>query len=325
MDLRKLISIVLQILFAILLLVILIVNTVIDVARSKRILTTTTNENVGELVPPAFSICGNNIDFSFDCNTYGETSANCTNLMRIAKVSDDETYNSWFTQCNVFQTTQPMLFSTPKRQPKDWTNNSPLFIKYSIQNASTLTSSKIGFMLWNPYDLPPSAAINTELSTKTTPQILNPYRLVQMDVAREKVFSFSWKKHIFLNGTEKFDLDYKLELDESTTNTSTIPSGLIHFKPTSFNMEITREYKCLPTFSVFIMFIVLLAVFYTTYWGLFSGKGKYKPWGLSHVITGYYPQQHILPMENIQALKPTADDVLRVYLDGLDRAEFERK
>ncbi|PKC15895.1 hypothetical protein RhiirA5_348524 [Rhizophagus irregularis] len=73
------------------------------------------------------------------------------------------------------------------------------------------------------------------------------------------------------------------------------------------------------------MFIVLLAVFYTTYWGLFSGKGKYKTWGLAHIITGYYPQQHILPMENTQSLKPTADDVLRVYLDGLDRAEFEKK
>lgn len=323
MDLRKLISIVLKIIFAILLLVILIFNIVIDVNRSKLIHTTTTNENVKELVPPAFSLCSNNINFKFDCNVYGETLANCANLVRIANVSNDETYNSWFTGCNVFQTTQPMLFSTPKRQPKDWApNNSPLFVKYSLQNVSTANSLKVAFMLWNPYDLPSSAGLDTELSTKTTPQILNPYRLVQMDAMRERVFSFYWRKHIFLNNTQKFYLDYKLELDESTSTTA---SGFVHFKPASFNMEVTREHRCFPAFSVFIMFIVLLAVFYTTYWGLFSGKGKYKTWGLAHIITGYYPQQHILPMENTQSLKPTADDVLRVYLDGLDRAEFEKK
>jgi hypothetical protein len=323
MNLRRLVSISLQILFAIFLLVYLIVNTVIDVGRSKLIHTTTVNENVGELVPPAFSLCSDD-DIRFDCFSYGETSANCPNLVRMVNVSNDETYNSWFTKCNIFQTTQPMLFSMPKRQPKDWSpDHSPLFIKYLFQNVSdALTPSKVSFMLWNPYDLPP-AGINTELSSKTTPQILNPYRLVQMDFTRERVFSFYWRKYIFLNGTETFELDYKLELD--ATSTSTIPSGLVHFKPASFNMEVTREHKCFSAFSVFTMFIVLLAVLYTTYWGLFSGKGKYKTWGLTHIITGYYPQQHILPMENTQALKPTADDVLRVYLDGLDRAEFEKK
>jgi hypothetical protein len=317
---RKYISAILQVLFAILLLIILISNTVIDVARSDIIHTTTTNENAGELVPPAFSLCSDNIDFRFDCHVYGETLTNCSNLVRKVNVSNDETYNSWFTKCNIFQTTQPMLFSTPKSQPKNWIpNHSPLFIEYLFQNTSALIQSKIAFMLWNPYDLPPSS-VETELSTRTTPQILNPYRLIQMDATRERVFSFYWRKHIFLNGTEKFDLDYKLELDESTTTSS----GLVHFKPASFSMEITREHRCFPAFSVFMMFIVLLAVLYTTYWGLFSGKGKYKTWGLSHMITGYYPQQHILPMENTHALKPTADDVLRVYLSGLDRAEFEK-
>jgi hypothetical protein len=322
MDIRKLISINLQILFAILLFVYLIINTVTDVSRSKLIHTTTTYENVGELVPPAFSLCSDD-DIRFDCFIYGETSANCPNLVRRVNVSNDETYNSWFTKCNIFHTTQSILFSTPKRQPKDWTSDhSPLFIKYTFQNAlNSSASSKVSFMLWNPYDLPSSAGINTELSSKTNPQILNPYQLVQMDFTRERVFSFYWRKNIFLNGTEAFELDYKLELDESTTTSS----GFVHFKPASFNMEVTREHKYFPAFSVFTMFIVLLAALYTTYWGLFSGKGKYKTWGLTHVITGYYPQQHILPMENTHAMKPTADDVLRVYLDGLDRAEFEKK
>jgi hypothetical protein len=328
MNLRKLITIILQVLFAILLLIFLIVNTIVDVYRSKLIHTMTTMENVQELVPPAFSLCSDDIDFRFDCHNYGETSANCPNLVKAVNVSNDETFGSWFTSCNVFQTTQPMLFSTPKNPPKDWSSHhSPLFIKYLFRNASSSTrSSKIFFMLWNPYDLPPSD--NATLSIETTPQILNPYRLTQMDATRERVFSFRWRKYIFLNGTEKFDLDHQLELD-SSTNSSKTPLGLVHFKPASFNMEITREHLCFPTFSVFTMFMVLLAVL-IIYSGLFNGKGKYKTWGFAHMIAGYYPQQHILPMENNhhdnnKASKPTADDVLRVYLDGLDRAEFEKK
>lgn len=323
MNLRKLISIILQVLFAILLLTYLIVNTIVDVSRSKLVHTTTTTQDVTELVSPAFSLCSNDIDFRFDCHSYGEPSANCPNLVRAVDVSNDETLNSWFTKCNVFQTTQPMFFSTPKRPPKDWSSHhSPLFVKYLFRNVSFAPSSKVFFMVWNPFDLPSSE--NTTLSVETAPQILNPYRLIQMDATRERVFSFHWRKYIFLNGTEKFDLDYKLELDAST-NSSKTPLGLVHFKPTSFNMEVTREYLCFPAFSVFTMFIILSAVLYTTYWGAFGGKGKYKTWGLAHVITRYYPQQHILPMENTQALKPTADDVIRVYLGGLDRAEFEKK
>ncbi|CAI2176128.1 1194_t:CDS:1 [Funneliformis geosporum] len=292
-----------------------------DVSRSNHVHITITIENVEELVPPAFSLCSDDIDFRYDCNTYGENLANCQNLVRTVNVSNDDTYNSWFTKCDVFQTTQPMLFSSQKIQPKDWSSHhSPLFIQYLFRNVSSSSpSSKVFFMLWNPYDLPNDAV----LSTETTPQILNPYRIINMDAMRERVYSFYWRKHIFLNGTEKFNLDYKLELDAST-NLSTLPIGLVHFKPASFNMTTTREYFCFPTFSAFTMFMVLLAVF-NIYWGLFSGKGKYKTWGFAHVITSYYPQQHILPMENIHALKPTADDVLRVYLHGLDRAEFEKK
>ncbi|CAG8516540.1 7809_t:CDS:1 [Funneliformis mosseae] len=291
-----------------------------DISRSKNVHTTTTIENVEELVPPAFSLCSNDIDFIFDCNAYGEDLANCKNLVRKVDVSNDATYNSWFTKCDVFQTTKPMLFSSSKRQPKDWSSHhSPFFIKYLFRNESSSPSSKISFMLWNPYDLLNDAV----LSTEATPQILNPYRIINMDAMRERVYSFYWRKYIFLNGTEKFNLDFQLELDASTI-TSTPPIGLVHFKPASFSMEIIREHSCFPTFSVFTMLIVLLAVF-NIYWGLFSGKGKYKTWGLAHVFTSYYPQQHILPMEDTQALKPTADDVLRVYLHGLDRAEFEKR
>lgn len=74
------------------------------------------------------------------------------------------------------------------------------------------------------------------------------------------------------------------------------------------------------------MFLILLAVLYTTYYSCLGGSGRYRTTGLAHMITRYYPQQHIkLPSNNSKDLKPSAEDILKVYLVDVEKANFESK
>ncbi|CAG8634575.1 2155_t:CDS:2 [Gigaspora margarita] len=321
-NFRKLITIILQVFFAVILLIYLIANTVVDVTRSKLTYTTLTFENVDKLPPPAFSLCTDGVQYNFNCTIYGNTSINCPKLIKFVNVTGDNLYNGWFTRCYVFQTTTPFFLAKPVIPPKNWTAfQSAMFIQYSFFNASTI--SKMQFMIWNPFDLPDNEASATELSSLKTPQILNPYSLTQFDANRERAFTFFWKRHVFLNGTTKWLVDFRSEIGVASnafgTNNSAI--GLIHLKPGSFEIPTTREQPFLQPVSVFTMFIVLAAVLYSTYYALLGGRGKYRNYGLAHMITRYFPQKYI-ERTNSRDLKPTADDVLKVYLDGINKVEF---
>ncbi|CAG8540820.1 11272_t:CDS:2 [Acaulospora morrowiae] len=186
--------------------------------------------------------------------------------------------------------------------------------------------TKIQLMLWNPFDLPSSSSSASELSTKTTPQILDPYRLSQCDAFKERTYTFYYQRHIFLNGTEKWDMDYRAELDGSShAFGKTSSTGVVHLKPGSFQVQTTREKSILPGTSIFTNFIVLAAVLYTTYYALLGGRGKYRITGLAHMITRYFPQQHLeRPSNTFRIVNPTADDILKVYLSGISKAKFEK-
>ncbi|CAG8820170.1 22003_t:CDS:2, partial [Dentiscutata erythropus] len=192
---------------------------------------------------------------------------------------------------------------------------------YSFFNASTI--SKMQLMIWNSFDLS-----DNELSSKT---ILNPYRLNQYEPCKERVFTFRYKRHIFLNGTEKWDMNYRSELGigSNAFGTNKSATGVIHFKPESFQVQTTREHQLFPLMSVITMFIILLAVLYTTYYSWLGGPSRYRITGLAHMITRYYPQQHIkLPSYNSynsRALKPSAEDILKAYLVDVDKSKFENK
>ncbi|CAG8562784.1 7416_t:CDS:2, partial [Scutellospora calospora] len=267
-----------------------------DIVRSNLTYITLSFENVNSLPPPAFSLCTDDVQYNFNCTIYGNTSINCPNLIKFVNVSNDNLYNGWFTRCYVFQTTSPIFLATPEIPPKNWTAfQSAMFIQYSFFNASTI--SKMQLMVWNPFDLPDSEASATELSSLKTPQILSPYSLTQSDANRERVASNAFG-----------------------TNNSAI--GLIHFKPGSFEVPTTREQPFLQPVSVFTMFIVLAAVLYSTYYALLGGRGKYRNYGLAHIITRYFPQKYI-ERKNGRDLKPTADDILKIYLDGLDKIDFD--
>jgi len=316
---------VLQIAWGLLLVVYLILNTVIDASLTKVTHSSTSFEEASSLPPLAFSLCSDDINYSFECSIYGNVTQDCPNLIRKVNVANDTRFNGWFTQCYVFHTKEPLLQSTPPNSPKDWTAfQSPFYIRYSMANASTI--SKMYLMLWNPFDLPDNAT-GGNLSSATTPQILDPYRLNVMDACKERVYEFYWSKFVDIKGNEKWDVRWVSEFGLSTnafgTNTSAI--GLLHLKPASFQVQTVHERQLYPPFLVFTNFLVLLAVLYTFYYILVAGRGKYRTWGLLHTITRYYPQQHIPPPENSDILKPTAEHVLPIYIDGLGRAEFEKK
>jgi len=298
------------------------VNTVVDVARSKLSYTTLSFEAATQLPPLAFTLCSDNVNYTFQCVMYGN-STNCPGLIRTVNVSNDDLYNGWFSQCYVFQTQKPLLLQNPPTPPKSWTAfQSPFYLRYHLSNASTI--SKMNLMLWNPFDLPSDVQ---NISSKSTPQILNPYETTQMDACRERVYTFYWRRHVFLDGTEKWDVDWRSEIGVASnafgTNQSAI--GVIHIKPGSFEVPTTREYTFLPVLPIVTTFLVLVAALYSTYYAIIGGRGKYRTWGWIHSITRYFPQQHLSPSENTDCIRPTADDVLKAYLDGLDKAAFEKK
>ncbi|CAG8455694.1 10679_t:CDS:2 [Ambispora gerdemannii] len=321
-NVRRLITTILQMFFVLIFLFYLILNTIIDVARSKLVYTTQTFDTATALPPPAFTLCSDDVKYKFQCTSYGNTTSDCPGFVTNVDVSKDETYNNWFTNCYVFQTTTPLLKQTPPTPPRNWTAfQSPFYIRYQLNNASTI--SKMNLMIWNPYDL---TRTNSDSNSLSSLQILNPYETSQLDACRERVYSFYWRKHVFLNGTEKWDVDWRAEVGVSSNafgNNSTAV-GVIHFKPGSFEVPTTREYTSLPFISILTGFLVLLAALYSTYYAMVGGRGKYRTWGCIHMITRYFPQQHLTPSEDGQE-RPTADNILWAYLDGLDKAEFEKK
>ncbi|CAG8490389.1 6790_t:CDS:2 [Ambispora leptoticha] len=317
-NIRRLLTTILQLFFVLLFLFYLIINTIVDVARSKLVYTTLTFETATGLPPPAFTLCSDDVKYQFQCTLYGNTTNGCPDLVTNVDVSANADYNNWFTNCYVFQTTQPLLKQTPPSPPKQWTAfQSPFYIKYQL-NASTI--SKMNLMIWNPYDL-------TNNKSLSQLQILNPYEISQFDACKERVYTFNWQKHVFLNGTEKWDVDWRAEVGVASnafgTNSSAI--GVIHFKPGSFEVPTTREYTSFPFISILTGFLVLLAALYSTYYAVIGGRGKYRTWGCVHMITRYFPQRHLIPPEDPNQVKPTADDILWAYLDGLDKAEFDKK
>ncbi|KAG9285870.1 hypothetical protein G9A89_013295 [Geosiphon pyriformis] len=324
---RKLLTTLLQIFFIFLLITYLIVNTVLDIARTKLVYTSLSFETASELPPPAFTLCSDDVKYTFNCTIYGNVTKGCSGLITPVDVSKDENYNGWFTQCYVFQTTESLISQEPKTPPKQWTAfQSPFFIRYALNNASTI--SKMNLMVWNPFLLPSTTSSSSKNISITAAQILSPYQITQMDACRERVFTFYWRKHVFLNGSEKWDVDWRAEFGVASnafgTNMSAI--GVIHFKPGTFEIPTTREYRILPVLSIITTFLVLLAALYSTYYAILCGRGKYRIWGLAHEITRYFPQQHLQrSAENKEIDIPTADDILKVYLDGLDKAEFKKK
>ncbi|CAG8520357.1 8530_t:CDS:2 [Paraglomus occultum] len=322
---RRLLITILQVAWAVLLVAYLIVNTVLEAAITKATYTTTSFEQASALPPLAFSLCSDDVPYSFECGVYGNVTQDCSNLIQQVDVSNNDTFNGWFTRCYVFHTTEALVQSPPPVPPTQWTAfQSPLFVKYSFANASTI--SKMFLMIWNPFDLPENAT-SGQLSTSTTPQILDPYRLNAMDACKERVYEFTWNKFVDADGNEKWNVQWVSEFGLSTNafGTSTSAIGLIHLKPATFQVQTTHERRFYPPFLVFTNFLVLLAALYTFYYVIVAGRGKYRTWGLLHTLARYYPQQHIPPSEDTEALKPTAQDVLPIYLDGLGRAEFEKK
>lgn len=105
-------------------------------------------------------------------------------------------------------------------------------------------------MIWNSFNLKSS---ESEPSSET---ILDPYLLNEYEACRERVFTFRYKRHIFSNGTEKWDMTHRAELGIASNafGTKTSAIGIIHFKPGKRNGE-PRQQK---NFFFFLFRIVTI-------------------------------------------------------------------
>jgi len=325
---RRMLTVALQVALALALLAYLIVNTVVDVARLGMFYTTVSTELIPSLPVPAFTLCSDEVDYNFQCTLYGSPvgpnsppATPCGGLIRFVDVSNRSDWNGIMSKCWAFGSTNSMLSTPPPVPQKNWTAfHSPLVIQYSLVNASTL--SLMSFGLWNPFNTPSGKSFNTT-KRLTADEILDPYVQTPMDACKERVYTFYWNKHVFLNGTERWDVNWRTEFGVSSnalgTNTSAV--GVVHLKPGTFLVPVTRDLPLFPSvLPVLTTFFVLLAALYTCCWLPMAGRGKYRPWGWIQSATGYTPHKYIRPA--MPTLRPTVDDIMRVYLYDSEKCEI---
>jgi hypothetical protein len=317
---RRALTIALKVVLALILLAYLIANTVFNAGLMNLSYTSFSNEEVSQLPSPAFTLCADEVEYNFNCTMYGNTTKGCGNMIRYVNVSNNSDWNFFFTKCWVFGSTDPMFLEKPTVTPKKWSSHhSPLFVQYGFANASTI--SKMSLSIWNPFETPSGKSFNSE--SLTADDILDPYKLTLMESCRERVFSFYWTKHVWMNGSEKWDVSWRAEsgIVSNAVGTNTSATGFIHFKPGTFTIPVTRDHPLIPSaLPLVTAFFVLAAALWTCCWLPLAGRGKYRPWGLINHGTRYLPIKNIKPA--MPTLKPTTDDIMRVYLYDAEKAEI---
>lgn len=328
---RRALTTALQVVLAFVLLVYLIVNTVVDSSRTSMFYTTFSRELIPSLPVPAFTLCSDEVDYNFQCTLYGTVAGNasttanssniCGGLIKFVDVSDNAALSGIVTKCYRFGTKDPLMSSSPPVPSKNWTAfHSPLIIQYSLVNASTLT--KMSFAVWNPFQTPSGSNFSGPAKL-TADDVFDSYQQTLMDACRERVFTFYWSKHVFVNGSEQWNVNWRSEFGVSSNavGTNVSATGIVHFRPGTFMIPVTRDFALYPSVLPFATtFLVLLAALYTCCWLPLAGRGKYRPWGWIHTVTRYRPHKYIRPAK--PTLQPTVIDILDVYLYESEKCEI---